>query len=696
MVARKPRILIAALIVAVMISVVPASGGPMASVGDLLYNGGFEHGFVANQACGGMVGAGWGCFNNGGVAEYGYYDDMWDPVVYAGEHSQLIEINTKEMGGDNDRNAGIFQRVAVWPGTEYELSLKGMIRADDHGGDPWRYRVYVGFDYYGGTDWQAVTDWREMPWDDYYDRLSPGAWSGYSTKVAPSTDQLTVFVRVQRKWGTWYEETDVNLDAISLFGPVAAVPYQKPYHDGGYHGDPKPVHPPAAMHPPVAQPPIAHPPVDPGWGVHPPKPHPEPAIVCDGPNLLMNGGFEYGFQANGVANYWMGFNNGGRANYGYYDEQWPPVVSEGTHGQLIEINTLDVGDQTDPDRMSGIYQWLWLKPGATYEFSVDAMMRERNDHSDEDFYRYMVEWGYSANGWTDPANMTFRERVPLDNIYLRTEPGEMQSYTTRFAAPSETTTIWLFALKKWATLERELDANLDNVAIRMCRTPEPVHPIYPIPPIVHPIKPIPPVYPKPCPPQVEQPTYPPDPGCPVKPVHPIEPGVPGCTTYHQVQRGDTLSGLAQQYGTTVQAIMAANNLTNPNYIYVGQKLCIPGQSSWDESGGTSGQAGYQDQGSYSEQGGADANSGDGSYDGHGGQTDHQYSEPQQRSDSGPVPTATETTVEIPGSPTSYRVQRGDTLSGIAQQFNTTVEALMALNDIANPNFIYVGQSLRLG
>jgi LysM repeat protein len=41
------------------------------------------------------------------------------------------------------------------------------------------------------------------------------------------------------------------------------------------------------------------------------------------------------------------------------------------------------------------------------------------------------------------------------------------------------------------------------------------------------------------------------------------------------------------------------------------------------------------------------------------------------------------------------VQRGDTLSGIAARHNTTVEALMAVNGINNPNFIYVGQSLQV-
>ena len=50
---------------------------------------------------------------------------------------------------------------------------------------------------------------------------------------------------------------------------------------------------------------------------------------------------------------------------------------------------------------------------------------------------------------------------------------------------------------------------------------------------------------------------------------------------HVVQRGETLYGIAARYGTTVSAIVAANRLTNPNRIYVGQRLVIP-----QGSGGT--------------------------------------------------------------------------------------------------------------
>ena len=44
---------------------------------------------------------------------------------------------------------------------------------------------------------------------------------------------------------------------------------------------------------------------------------------------------------------------------------------------------------------------------------------------------------------------------------------------------------------------------------------------------------------------------------------------------HIVKRGDTLYKLAQQYATTVMAIMAANPYVNPNNLMIGHRLCIP-------------------------------------------------------------------------------------------------------------------------
>ena len=106
-------------------------------------------------------------------------------------------------------------------------------------------------------------------------------------------------------------------------------------------------------------------------------------------------------------------------------------------------------------------------------------------------------------------------------------------------------------------------------------------------------------------------------------------------TVHVVQRGETLSQIAQRYGTTVSALMQANGLGNANFIWWGQRLRIPG--------------------SYS----------------------------------APSPSTPSTTQGY------HIVQRGETLSQIARRYGTTVSALMQANGLGNANFIWWGQRLRI-
>ena len=51
-----------------------------------------------------------------------------------------------------------------------------------------------------------------------------------------------------------------------------------------------------------------------------------------------------------------------------------------------------------------------------------------------------------------------------------------------------------------------------------------------------------------------------------------------CVAYHTVKFGDTLNSISRMYGVSVQALMAANDIYNPNLIYAGQTLCIPGSA----------------------------------------------------------------------------------------------------------------------
>ena len=123
---------------------------------------------------------------------------------------------------------------------------------------------------------------------------------------------------------------------------------------------------------------------------------------------------------------------------------------------------------------------------------------------------------------------------------------------------------------------------------------------------------------------------------------PEEPG----KTVHVVQWGESLSMIADQYGVTVEAIMAANGLRDPDYVYAGQKLVIP------MSGGPR----TPSMGMWPSMPGSGAGS-------DGGRC-HDY----------------------------YTVQLGDTLSGIAWQYGTTVNELSQANGLSS-DFIYEGQKL---
>ena len=182
---------------------------------NVIQNGSFEQEYTLG------VSEHWGTFNNGGNASYSYHDDTWERVVYDGEHSQLLELHTKAVGGSQkDRYMGIYQTVDVVPGSRYMFSMYGMVRSTEgtESHSSHNYRVQVGFDHNGGTDHRAVADWWQMDWPEYW-RTDPGVMQSYAHGVTPTTDKLTVFVRVWKKFPTVGEEANINLDAVSLLGP---------------------------------------------------------------------------------------------------------------------------------------------------------------------------------------------------------------------------------------------------------------------------------------------------------------------------------------------------------------------------------------------------------------------------------------------------------------------------------------------
>lgn len=136
----------------------------------------------------------------------------------------------------------------------------------------------------------------------------------------------------------------------------------------------------------------------------------------------------------------------------------------------------------------------------------------------------------------------------------------------------------------------------------------------------------------------------------VSPAAPATAGSGQASTY-TVVAGDTLNSIAARFGTTAEAIAQLNSLADPNALMLGQKLQIPaGGAAAGTSGGTSGTTGSTTGGST------------------GGTT-------------------------TTGGANTYTVQQGDTLGRIALRYDTTVQELVRLNNLSNPDAISVGQKL---
>lgn len=127
---------------------------------------------------------------------------------------------------------------------------------------------------------------------------------------------------------------------------------------------------------------------------------------------------------------------------------------------------------------------------------------------------------------------------------------------------------------------------------------------------------------------------------------PTMPPASSCGQVYTVRPGDTLSGIAYHLGISVHALVLANNIVNPNRIYAGQQLAIPGQSCMPHP---------------------------------------------------PVPRPPKPHYPSPQPPAGwwYVVQPGDTLAKIAWRYGVSVWSIVHVNNLPNPNLICVGQKLSI-
>lgn len=159
----------------------------------------------------------------------------------------------------------------------------------------------------------------------------------------------------------------------------------------------------------------------------------------------------------------------------------------------------------------------------------------------------------------------------------------------------------------------------------------------------------------------------------------------GVTDIYIVNRGDSLKTLAADFNTTIEVLLSLNpGITNPDLIYEGQRLNIPIPGSVPPTPPATGSQVYFVQ---------------------RGDT--------MKKIAGRLGVSLEVLVtanpqvinidliyvgqklNVPSGVSVYIVTRGDTLRKIADRFGTTLEALLILNPaITNANLIYVGQIIK--
>ena len=172
----------------------------------------------------------------------------------------------------------------------------------------------------------------------------------------------------------------------------------------------------------------------------------------------------------------------------------------------------------------------------------------------------------------------------------------------------------------------------------------------------------------------------------------------GGTSYYTVKSGDTLSGIATSYSTTVSKLTSLNNLSNPNLIYVGQRLLVQAPTTSSTSSTTSATTYTVKSGDTLSKIAANHNTTTSTLTSLNNLSNPNliYVGQVLKLTSGSTSSSTSTTSSTTtSSATTYTVKSGDTLSKIAANHNTTTSTLTSLNNLSNPNLIYVGQVLKL-
>lgn len=146
------------------------------------------------------------------------------------------------------------------------------------------------------------------------------------------------------------------------------------------------------------------------------------------------------------------------------------------------------------------------------------------------------------------------------------------------------------------------------------------------------------------------------------------------TVPYQVQVGDTLNEIANRYGTSQSELINLNRLRDPNVLWAGQTIQVP-----------------QSAAPMAEQPAVVALR----LEGTEVRSEVELPTPLSASQAATPQAAPQVVASITPGVSTYRVNPGDTLDGIARNYGVSRDLLVAVNQISDPNLIEVDRVLRI-
>ena len=167
-----------------------------------------------------------------------------------------------------------------------------------------------------------------------------------------------------------------------------------------------------------------------------------------------------------------------------------------------------------------------------------------------------------------------------------------------------------------------------------------------------------------------------------------------------VRTGETLSEIAERHGVSLSRLMQANGIAKPDHVEIGQRLTIPGSGSTARSASTS--SGSQGTAPYTVKSGETLSEIADRFN----TTTARLIQINRIGDPDLVMSGTRLQVPVTAQRSSpaaavnrnaseHVVQSGENLSLIAERYGTSVSRLVALNQLEDPELVAVGSRLKL-